>query len=105
LIISPLHTAARGVEIVERKGLGHLDTICDARSVSLTIGLPSLRPTAWRDVYPDAGYTPFRATAAYFDKIWPLTDIERVKLTREKTSPVGTTETSGGRSWGSADRG
>ena len=30
LIISPLETADAGVEVVERKGLGHPDTICDA---------------------------------------------------------------------------
>lgn len=30
LVISPLETADEAVEVVERKGLGHPDTICDA---------------------------------------------------------------------------
>ncbi len=39
LTISPLHTAAGGVEIVERKGLGHPDTICDALAETLSRNL------------------------------------------------------------------
>jgi hypothetical protein len=39
LIISALETADEGVEIVERKGLGHPDSICDALAEALSRNL------------------------------------------------------------------
>jgi S-adenosylmethionine synthetase len=39
IIISPLQTADAAVEIVERKGLGHPDTICDALAETLSRNL------------------------------------------------------------------
>ena len=38
-IISPLETADQAIEIVERKGLGHPDTICDALAETLSRNL------------------------------------------------------------------
>jgi S-adenosylmethionine synthetase len=39
LVISPLEDAAETVEVVERKGLGHPDTICDALAETLSRNL------------------------------------------------------------------
>jgi S-adenosylmethionine synthetase len=39
LVISPLEGAAEMVEVVERKGLGHPDTICDALAETLSRNL------------------------------------------------------------------
>jgi S-adenosylmethionine synthetase len=39
LVISPLETADETIEIVERKGLGHPDTICDALAETLSRNL------------------------------------------------------------------
>jgi len=39
LIISPLAGAEDEVEVVERKGLGHPDTVCDALTETLSRNL------------------------------------------------------------------
>jgi S-adenosylmethionine synthetase len=39
LVVSPLHIADNAVEVVERKGLGHPDTICDALAETLSRNL------------------------------------------------------------------
>src|SRR5512133_1901926 len=39
LILSPLEAADKTIEIVERKGLGHPDTICDALAENLSRNL------------------------------------------------------------------
>jgi S-adenosylmethionine synthetase len=54
LSLRQLPVVQQPVEIVERKGIGHPDTICDALPFNLRCHLQSLQYTVPLDILPNA---------------------------------------------------
>jgi hypothetical protein len=51
LVISPMELSENTVEVVERKGLGHPDTICDAQSTAFPLRPCHSHPQATSPTY------------------------------------------------------